>query len=44
MSGDEVSTFRGCALLLLLYLVGAILTGLILGLAVVALAWLLGWL
>ena len=40
--GDRVSTFRGCALLLLLYIGGCILTGIIIGLAVACAAWLLG--
>jgi hypothetical protein len=44
MSGDDrVSTIRGCFLLLLLYFVGAVISGLIFGLAVVGAAWLLGW-
>ena len=36
-AGDQVSTVAGCALLLLLYFIGAILSGLILGLALVGL-------
>jgi hypothetical protein len=40
----RVTTVRRCALALLLYLAGCILTGLILGLALVSVARLLGWL
>ena len=42
--GDQVSTFEGCALLLLLYLASCILTGAVIGLTVAAVARLLGWL
>ena len=41
--GDRVSTFGGCAWLLLLYIGGCVLTGLIVGLAAACAVWLLGW-
>jgi hypothetical protein len=40
----RVATVRRCALALLLYLAGCILAGLILGLSLVGVARLLGWL
>ena len=40
----RVATVRRCALALLLYLAGCLLTGLILGLSLVAVARLVGWL
>jgi hypothetical protein len=39
-----VSPFRGCGALLLLYLLGSVVTGVILGLTVAVVAWLAGWL
>jgi hypothetical protein len=42
--GDRVETFKGCGALLLLYLLGSVVTGVILGLTVAVMAWLFGWL
>jgi hypothetical protein len=41
---DQVSTFHGCALIFLLWIVCCILAGAVIGLVVAAVAWLLGWL